>query len=195
MNGLEGFTGTGARVAQFCGGRAPACPRLPAGLSGRTRAPAAPAVGLTSSTVEPPATCRPRPRRRHRRDQTLGNNDQAPLRRPGFNRTDRGRLFLIRHDIDVSGRGAALDGGGGHDRRALDLIRDQLHVHKLVGKQRLVGIGKLGAQLHRACGRIDLVVDRHEPAGGQQRPAVAVIGLDDHRFARLERFITWGTAS
>ena len=76
---------------------------------------------------------------------------------------DRDRVVGL-HQIDEGARLAALDGGDRHDGGVLHRVREQADIDELVGEQRLVLVVEHGAQLHRAGGRVDLVVDGGELA-------------------------------
>src|SRR5712692_4262161 len=82
---------------------------------------------------------------------------------------------LVRpHDVDEKALRAALHGSGGNDDDVAQRIELHAHVDELVRKQRAVVIRELRLELHRAGGRIDLVVGRGERPFGESCLLLAV---------------------
>ena len=79
-------------------------------------------------------------------------------------------------DIGVIARRAMLHGGGRRGDGVLQGVDQQADIDELVGKQRLVLIVELGAELDHAGGGVDLVVEHGDGAGRQQFDIGAVIG-------------------
>ncbi len=102
--------------------------------------------------------------------QPGGHGDALAIDHAQGHRTHRDGAVGI-HDVDESahhavGRAAA-HRGVRHDDLVLQQFLQQLDVDELVRKQRAVGIVELRAQLHRAGGDVDLVVDGQQLALGE----------------------------
>src|SRR5882672_983586 len=111
----------------------------------------------------------------------------------------RGNARLDRHAVAFAGAGldraqgdgavvlehihegslcAALYRRGRNQSRAAERVEQQAHVDELVGEEIAVLVRKLGFQLDRPRGRIDLVVDGEQLSGGEPIFLLAVVGLD-----------------
>ena len=101
------------------------------------------------------------------------------------NRTDFDGVIAA-HGVDIRSLRSALDGWRGHDREIVLGVDEQVHVHKLIGKERIVAIVENGLQLVRAGGGIDLIVNGKKLAGGNFLCIIAVEGVDAKLNARAE---------
>ena len=104
--------------------------------------------------------------------------------RAELHRGHRDGLVLLDQE-DECARRAALDGGRRDQRRVLMRFDHHAHVDELVRKQRAVGVGKFGLDLDRPGGRVDLIVDRQQPAGREPGLAAAIECIDCDRLCTL----------
>ena len=86
--------------------------------------------------------------------------------------------------VDERARRAVLDRRDRRDRHAGQFLDEQTSIHELVGKQRLVGIGKGGAQLHGAGGGVDQIVEAFQGPGGDRLGVRAIVSRDRERLSR-----------
>ena len=93
--------------------------------------------------------------------------------------------------VDEGAGHAALDAGGRHRHHVLVRVDQQPDVDELVRKERPCFVGELGAQLDRAGGRVDLVVERRERAVGELAGAGAVERGDGKRRAGTAGASRW----
>ena len=76
-----------------------------------------------------------------------------------------GNRVIGLHDVNKSSRAVVLHGGGRYQCGAVQRAYQQAGIHKLVGKQREIRVGKLGAELDRPGSRVHLVVQRCQFSG------------------------------
>src|ERR1700733_6000862 len=81
-------------------------------------------------------------------------------------------------DVDEGFRSIVLDGGVGDQGHVVLGGHEQTGVHELVGKEDVVAVVKLGAEVDGAGGGVDLVVDGDQLAGGQLGGLVTIVGFD-----------------
>ena len=98
-------------------------------------------------------------------------------------RPHRNRAVVIR-DVDEGPVRPALDGGGRNHDRVLEGVDQELHIDELAGPELQAFIGKLGLELHRAGGLVDLVVDHHELAAVDHGAVVVAERLHAQRALR-----------
>ena len=111
-------------------------------------------------------------------------------RRGAVGRTEADRPHRHRvvgiDQIDVGARRPALDRRRRHGGNVVQRAHQQLGIHKLVRKQRVVGIFELRTHLHGAGGRVDLAVERDHASGRQKLDIGAVVGRDLERGAGIQ---------
>ena len=162
----------GPRLAMLpwpCGGPWPLAASRPAGGGHRHRGAVAQPVGAVGHHLLAGLQSR-----QHRHEAAIG--------RPHLDRTHRDRVVGV-DDIDIRARLAALHRRHRHPDGVLHRVHQQSGVHELVRVQHLVRVGEHRAQLHRAGGGVDLVVQRAELSGRQQLHVGPVIGRDAQRCA------------
>jgi hypothetical protein len=114
------------------------------------------------------------------------NCREAGLR--GIDRDHAHLHGLVRFDhVHVRARRAALHAGGRNQHRVVLRFDQQLRVDELVGKQRVVLVGKLRLQLHRAGALIDFIVEGQQRAGAELVLEAAVVHIDRKVGVRLDR--------
>ena len=89
--------------------------------------------------------------------------------------------------VDERARRAVLDRRDRRDRHAGQFLDEQTRIHELVGKQRLVGVGERGAQLHGAGGGVDLVVEAFQGPGCDRLGVRAIVRRDRERLTRARQ--------
>src|SRR5262249_31256532 len=92
-----------------------------------------------------------------------------------------GDRIIVLGDVDEGAVRAALDGGGRHHDGVLERVDQELHVDELAGPKLQALVGKLGLELHRAGGLVDLIVDYHELAAIDHRAVVVAERLHRQR--------------
>ncbi len=84
---------------------------------------------------------------------------------------------IFRSRIDVSALGPALNRRGGNNGEVVQRVNEQVDIHKLVRKERIISVGKHGLELVRPGGQVDLIVDGLEFSAGEFGSIVAVVGI------------------
>ena len=95
-------------------------------------------------------------------------------------RAHRHGVVVLDH-VDESAVGAALHRAGRDGDHAFQRVDQQPHIDELAGPEHEAGIGKLGLELDRAGGLIDLVVDHAQGAAVDHRVAVWALCIDAER--------------
>ena len=72
------------------------------------------------------------------------------------------RLLVRIHNVYVRALRSALDRRCGNDRGVFDDVEQQMHIHELIRKQRVVRIVEYGFEARRAGALVDLIVDREK---------------------------------
>ncbi len=98
--------------------------------------------------------------------QSLRDSDVVGIARAEHHLAHVHRVVLV-DDVHVGARCAALHGRLRNKNGVMERVQEQHHVHELLRKQVLVGVGKARLELDRAGRGIDLAVDRRECAGRQ----------------------------
>ena len=80
----------------------------------------------------------------------------------------RDGVVVLDH-VDERAVRPALDGGGRHHHHLAQRIDQHPHIDELAGPELEIGVGKLGLELHRAGGLVDLVVDHQHLALVERR--------------------------
>ena len=95
--------------------------------------------------------------------------------------------FLTTAQVEEAAR-TALERRARHGDRVAARIDQHAHIDELVGKQEGFVVGKLRLELHRAGGRINLVVHRQQRPGRELHLLITIERIDWHPLAGLHAF-------
>src|SRR5262249_49737385 len=105
---------------------------------------------------------------------------QANVAAGGLRNRDHANLDAVvgAHGVDIRSLRAALNGRSGNNSQVMLGVDQQMHVHKLIGKKRVVRIVETGFQLVGAGCGIDLIIDGEQLSRGNFLRVVAIISVD-----------------
>src|SRR5260370_340018 len=95
-------------------------------------------------------------------------------------------LVVVADRIDVRSLWAALNSWCRNDGQIVPGVHEKVHIHELIGEERVVHIGKNGFQLVRAGGEINLSVGGDKFSRSDLHLVFTIVGFDRELYARAQ---------